>query len=268
VGSPLFPNPVAAAMFAPMQWSDEGVVVGVKRHGESSLLVELMTRDHGRHLGIVRGGAGPRLRPVLQAGNTVAATWRARLDEHLGNYAIELLTTRAAHLMASGAALNGLALASAHCRLLPERDPHAAVFEALTVLVDHLGEPALAGPLMVRFELALLEELGFGLDLTECVATGSRDALTHVSPKSGRAVCWSAAEPWLDRLLVLPPFLGTARAGVPDVTEIAAGFRLTGHFLERDVWGPRGVGAPDCRSAFVAACARAVDEPRAALPAS
>ena len=156
-----------------MQWTDEGVVLGARKHGESSIILELMTRGHGRHLGLVHGGRSKSLQAVLQPGNTVQATWRARLDEHLGTYQVEGLNLRAAHLMGSSMALYGLATLAHLLRYFPERDPHFALYETLTVLVDHLDDPDLAPALFVRFELAMLTELGFGLDLSSCAATGS-----------------------------------------------------------------------------------------------
>jgi DNA repair protein RecO (recombination protein O) len=248
---------VATERAGVVEWRDEGVVVGVRRHGESSVLLELMTRGHGRHLGLVRGGRSSRMQPVLQQGNSVEAVWRARLDEQLGTFQVEGTTLRTAQLMASPAALYGVSLLGALVRLLPERDPHPAVHEALVVVADALHDPALAAPLLVRFELALLAELGFGLALRECAATGARDDLLYVSPRSGRAVSAGAGEPWKDRLLDLPPFLreGQGRAQ-PTPAEIAQGFALTGHFLLRDVFEPRGLPLPDVRTAFIAAAGR------------
>src|SRR5688572_10076408 len=124
-----------------MQWSDDGIVLGVKRHGEGSVIVELMTRAHGRHLGLVRGGTSSRMRPILQPGNTVAATWRARLDEHLGNYALEPTRLRASLFLGASHAVYGLTHLAALTRLLPERDPHADVYEVLEGILEHLDEP-------------------------------------------------------------------------------------------------------------------------------
>ncbi|MFO1148959.1 MAG: DNA repair protein RecO [Alsobacter sp.] len=240
-----------------MQWQDEGVIVGMRRQGEGSVLLELMTREHGRHFGFVRGGRSTRLQPVLQQGNSVQAVWRARLDEQLGTYTVEGTTLRAARLMGSPAALYGIALLGAWIRLLPERDPHPAIHDALVVVADALDDPALAAPLVVRFEVALLAELGFGLALEECAATGSRENLVYVSPRSARAVSAEAGEPYRDRLLALPPFLreGQGRA-MPSPAEIAAGFALTGHFLQREVLEPRGILMPDARAAFIGAVQR------------
>ena len=237
-----------------MDWRDEGIVVGVRRHGEGSVLLELMTREHGRHLGLVRGGRSSRMQPVLQAGNTVDVAWRARLDEHLGTFQVEPRTQRAARLMETPAALYGLGVLGALVRLLPERDPHPAIYETLEVVVGSLDDPDLAAALVVRFELAILQELGFGLDLTQCASTGSRDNLVYVSPRTGRAVSAQAGEPWRDKLLALPPFLheGQGRA-LPGREQLAAAFALTGHFLNRHVYEPRGVLAPDVRASFLAA---------------
>jgi DNA repair protein RecO (recombination protein O) len=239
-----------------MEWIDEGIVIGVRRHGETSAIVELMTPAHGRHLGLVRGGVSRRMRPYLQPGNGVRATWRARLDEHLGNYTIEGTSLRADRLMASATASFGMQTLAALLRLLPERDPHVSLYEALCLIVDHLDEPSIAAPLLVRFELQLLAELGFGLDLDECAATGDADELIYVSPKSGRAVSRGAGEPWKEQMLPLPGFLngGTTGAGVGDV---AAGFALTEFFLLRRVYEPRGLALPESRAALLAAIARA-----------
>lgn len=233
-----------------MEWTGDGIVVGARRHGESNAILELMTRDRGRHLGMVRGGAGSRLRPVLQPGNTVTVTWRARLDEHLGTYTVEPSITRTGHLLGSALALHAVTLLAAHIRLLAERDPHPGLYDVLEIVLDALDEPTVAGPLLVRFEMALLHELGFGLDLEQCAATGVREDLTHVSPKSGRAVSSLAAAPYADRLFALPGFLRGAGEASP--AEVASGFRLTGHFLDRHVWGPRGQPEPDCRRVLMA----------------
>ncbi len=235
-----------------MDWSDEGIIIGTRRHGETSLIVELMTERHGRHLGLVRGGRSRTLRPVLQSGNSVVANWRARLDEHLGNYTLEASTFRAARLMEAPAGLYGLQVLAALVRLLPERDPHPGLYTALVTLVDLLDDPVLAAGLLVRFELRVLEELGFGLDLERCVATGSNDDLAYVSPKSGRAVSRSAGDPYRDRMLPLPAFLRAAPGGRPGATELAAAFRLTGFFLARHVYEPRGIAPPDARERLLA----------------
>ena len=236
-----------------MQWTDEGVVLGVRKHGETSVILELMTRAHGRHLGLVHGGRSKSLQAVLQPGNTVQATWRARLDDNLGVYQVEGLNLRAARLMGSSMALYGLATLAHLMRYFPERDPHFALYETMIVLVDHLDDPDLAPPLFVRFELAMLTELGFGLDLTSCAATGSERDLVYVSPRSGRAVSAEAGEPYKDRLLKLPGFLiGQSRSNRPGEEEIRAGFALTDFFLHQNVFEPHGRRAPEERARFVA----------------
>jgi DNA repair protein RecO (recombination protein O) len=239
-----------------MQWTDEGIVLGTKRHGEANAILELMTREHGRHLGLVRGGGGSRLRPVLQAGNRVGATWRARLDEHLGLYTVEGLDARAASFLPIPHALYGMTHLAALCRLLPERDPHPRIQAALEGVLDSLLEAGRAGPGVVRFELQLLAELGFGLDLATCAAGGGEADLVYVSPKSGRAVSRQAGEPWRDRLLPLPAFLADADAGDPSAQDITDGFALTGFFLVRHALEPHGLGLADARASFIAAVLR------------
>ena len=236
-----------------MEWTDEGIVLGTRRHGEANAIAEVMTQGHGRHLGLVRGGAGTRMRPVLQPGNAVRATWRARLDEHLGNFAIEGLRLRAADLLTVAHALYGVTHLAALCRLLPERDPHPLVHADLIAALDCMDDPVTVAVAVARFELMLLAELGFGLDLSRCAATGAADDLGYVSPKSGRAVSRSAGEPWHDRLLPLPPFLLDDAPARPSAGELADGFAVTGFFLGRYVFEPRGLHAPEARDRFIAA---------------
>ncbi|GJE56755.1 MULTISPECIES: DNA repair protein RecO [Methylobacterium] len=235
-----------------MQWTDDGLVLGLRKHGETGVILELMTAGHGRHLGLVHGGRSRRKQPMLQPGNTLHATWRARLDESLGAYTVEPTRLVASRLMGSALALYGIGHLAALLRLLPERDPHVGLYDAAQVLVEHLGDHGIAPALMVRFELALLAELGFGLDLSACAASGGNDQLVYVSPKSGRAVSASAGEPYRDRLLKLPAFLRD-RSGVPDERDVADGFGLTGYFLNQHIWEPRGLQSPEERARFIAA---------------
>jgi DNA repair protein RecO (recombination protein O) len=241
-----------------MEWRDEGLIIGVRRHGEASTIVEAMTRAHGRHLGLVRGGRSARLRATLQLGNTIGLVWRARLDEHLGAFAIEPLSLRAGKLMESALALAGINYLAALMRVLPERDPHEALYEAASLIADALDDRALAPTLVARFEAQILAECGFQLDLSRCAATGATDRLIYVSPKSGRAVSADAGEPWRDRLLPLPPFLreGAPLEAQPSAQEIADGFRLTGFFLARDLFALHGEPLPDSRAAFLKAAAQ------------
>ncbi len=234
-----------------MEWRDEGIILGLRRHGETSAIVELFTPLHGRHLGLVRGGRSRRLQVVLQPGNSIHATWRARLDEHLGTYAVEPDVSRAAALMESQTALFGFATLAAHLRLLPERDPHPELYVRFLEALPVLSDPKAGAREIVRFELSLLADLGFGLDLTECASTGSRQELVYVSPKSGRAVSRHAGEPYADRMLKLPDFLRLDEADAP-VEDVAAGFALTGHFLVRHVFEPRRIAMPPERERLIA----------------
>lgn len=241
-----------------MEWTDEGIILGTRRHGESSAIVELITRSHGRHLGLVRGGAGTRMRPLLQPGNTVNVVWRARLDEHLGYYALEGTKLRAATMFGSPHAVYGITHLASLVRLLPERDPHEDIYQTVETILDDFDNAGEAGVHLVRFELAMLTELGFGLDLTACAATGTMNDLIYVSPKSGAAVSRQAGEPWRDRLLRLPAFLQEGSEGTNSWTgqDLEDGFRLTGLFLLRNVLEPRGQGHSDAREGFIAAVTR------------
>lgn len=228
-----------------MEWTGEGLLIGVRRHGETSVIAEAMVAGRGRCLGLVRGGRSRRLAAVLQPGNTIQLTWRARLEDQLGMFTVELLEARAAALIDDRARLYLSQLVCDHLRLLPERDPHDRLLAMGLGLID--GEPDGAG--LARFELALLEELGYGLDLGSCAATGATSDLTHVSPKTGRAVSRAAAQPYLDRLLPLPSFLTTRGNAGPH--DIADALRLTGHFLHAQVWGPRNLDHPATRDLLV-----------------
>jgi DNA repair protein RecO (recombination protein O) len=238
-----------------MEWIDEGIVLGVKRHGETSVILELMTVAHGRHLGLVRGGTGTRYRGVLQPGNALRATWRARLDEHLGYFAVEGLKLRAGGFLPAAYAVHGVTHLAALCRLLAEREPHEAIYRALDTILTSFDNPNTAAAMIARFELDFLAELGFGLDLGSCAATGATDDLIYVSPKSGRAVSRAAGEAYRDRLLRLPSFLQSDREPA-SADEVADAFALTGFFLDRHAFAPRGLAMPEARSHFVNALTR------------
>ena len=237
-----------------MEWKDEGIIIGTRKHGETSLIVEIMTRHHGRHLGIVRGGRSRKKQPFMQPGNSVEATWRARLDEHLGTWSLEATELRTARLMETPIGVFGIQLLASHLRLIPERDVHKHLHEALEVILSHLQEASIAAVLMIKFELALLDDLGFGLDLTKCAVTGTSENLSHVSPKTGRAVCLDTAAPWIDKLMILPTFLASEKYEKhPTLAEIEDGFSLLGYFLDRHVYHPRGLATPMDRTSFIRA---------------
>jgi DNA repair protein RecO (recombination protein O) len=239
-----------------VEWVDEGIVLGTRKHGEANAILELMTHAHGRHLGLVRGGASKRLRPILQPGNQVGVKWHARLDEHLGHFIVEGLSLRAASFLPLAHAVHGVTYLATLCRLLPERDPHPLVFAALGDMLDHFSERIAAAASVARFELNFLAELGFGLDLESCAATGTKSELIYVSPKSGRAVSRSAGEPWQDKLLPLPEFLRTEDVPTPALNDLSAAFALTGFFLARDLFEPRGLPLPQSRQHFLTAALR------------
>jgi DNA repair protein RecO (recombination protein O) len=246
-----------------MEWSDEAIVLTLRPHGESGAILEALTRSHGRHLGLVRGGGASKGRAVLQPGNRVRLTWRARLSDHLGIYTAELAQARAGEMFENRAALAGLnALSAVASAALPEREPHEAAFQGADALLDAITAHDLAdwGPLFVRWELGLLNELGFGLDLARCAATGSADDLVYVSPRSGRAVSRAAGEPYRERLLALPAFLLGRQAGDATAADIAAGLDLTAHFLESWVLLPHDRALPEPRRRLSELAARAAAE--------
>ena len=213
-----------------MDWRDQGILLSVRGHGESAAIIEVLTPAHGRHAGVVHGGQSRRMAPVLQPGNHLDLAWRARLSDHIGTFTVEPLRARAAAVMGDRRALAAL---SAVCALagfaLPERDPCLGLYQRTAAFLDALSEGADWPALYLRWELALLDDVGFGLDLTRCTVTGARDELAYVSPRTGRAVSRTGAGDWADRLLPLPACL--LGQGPATTADLAAGLRTTGHFL-------------------------------------
>jgi len=233
-----------------MEWSDSAIVLSSRPHGENGVILELLTRDHGRHLGLVRGGTSRRQQPTLQPGNTLDIHWRGRLAEHLGSYTAELARARAGALMDGRDSLAGLnAFTAIAAAALPEREAHAQVFVAAEILLDAMAEGDTLHwlPLFARWEAGLLEALGFGLDLSECAASGGTDDLVYVSPRSGRAVSKAGAGIYANRLFKLPGFLTGGEDCHPGPDEIAQALRLTGYFLTERVLEPHGAQMPQAR---------------------
>jgi len=235
-----------------MQWTDDGLVLGLAKHGESSAIVDLLTRHYGRYKGLMRGATAPRMRGVLQPGNLVTATWKARLPEHLGTVTAELSAAHAAKLMARRDRLGALSCLCAMASLcLPEREPHPGVYEGAVAVIELMlaDDASLTdiGLALVHWELGLLGELGYGLDLSACAVTGQLEDLAYVSPKSARAVSRAGAGDYADRLLPLPPLRGEVTAA-----DVRAGFHLTGYFLDRNVLVPQRLRPPPARDRFVA----------------
>ncbi len=233
-----------------MNWTDIGIVLSARKHGEGASIVSLLTEEHGRHAGLVKGGSGKRARGIYEPGNLVSATWKARLEEHLGTFTCELTKAHAALVLDDQIRLAVLSAACAVTEVaLPEREPHPALYESLTALLGRLAaEDWLAH--YVVWELDLLRELGFGLDLTSCVATGQLEELIYVSPKSGQAVSIGAGEPYKNKLLRLPLFLMDGTVAIEN-TDIEAGLVLTGYFLDRHVFIHSRTGAPPARTRLI-----------------
>jgi DNA repair protein RecO (recombination protein O) len=231
-----------------LDWTDDAFVLGARAHGESAAIMEVFTRDHGRAAGYVHGGLSRRLQPVLQQGNLVRASWKARTNDQLGQFSsVELLDPHAALLMTDAGALAALASAVALIRAgTAERQPAPALYDAFSLLAPALAERTLAPALYTRFEIGLLAAIGYGLDLTRCALTGETSALAFVSPKTGRAASAEAGAPYADKLLRLPPFLTDPDAAI-ETGDVADAFALAGWFLERRLFDRQGTGMPDAR---------------------
>jgi len=229
-----------------MEWTGEGVLISNRRHGENAAIIEVFTRDRGRTAGLVRGGSGRRLSPILQPGAQLAVSWRARLEEHLGTFTVEPIKSRSAQAMSDRLSLAAL---SAFCALtsefLPEQDPHARLYDLGLQYLDAMEQGGLWHRDYIGWEIALLTELGFGIDLNECAATGVEDDLIYVSPKTGRAVCRSAGAPYHDRLLPLPAFL--LDGSEPSSHDLAAALKMTSYFLSR--WAAPALNKADIPAA-------------------
>ncbi len=241
-----------------MEWRDIGFVLTARRHGESALIVELLTCEHGRHAGLVRGGQSPRRRALLQSGNAVAVTWRGRLPEHLGTVECELIRAHAARFLEHPGRLAALAAAAALVAVaLPEREPHGDVYLSFAGLIDRLDSADAWPRHYIAWERDLLAALGFGLDLSCCTVTGTTDDLAYVSPRTGRAVSRDAGRPYHDKLLTLPDFL--YRDTPADAAGIVAGLALTGHFLRYHLLLPQQRELPEARGRLVEQMRRATE---------
>jgi DNA repair protein RecO (recombination protein O) len=230
-----------------MEFEDDAFVLNARPHGEAGAIVEFLTASHGKYAAHVAGGASRRIKPFLQPGAQVVARFRARMSEQLGSATLEPVGEGPAALFDDALALAGLAAAaSVAAGALPEREPHPGAYFAFEALTRALAHPDIWPAVFVRFEVGLLEELGFGLDFSKCAATGSLDDLVYVSPKTGRAVSRAAGQPYKDRMLALPPFLLGAQAGLGP-GDVGAGLALTGHFLEAFIFNPLNRPLPPAR---------------------
>lgn len=241
-----------------MEWRDQGILLSSRRHGESSAIIEVFTPTQGRHAGVVRGGTSRKIAPILQPGAQLDVMWRARLEDHIGAFSVEPVRSRAAVAMGDRRALAGLnAVTSLVAFCLPEREPHVPLYQRTEALLDLLGQGDVWPLVYLQWELSLLEDLGYGLDLTRCAVTGATEGLAYVSPKSGRAVSTDGAGEWAERLLPLPDILRGVGAG--EDAQIAQAFRTTGYFLSAHLAADLGgKPLPQARARFVEAFSRSI----------
>ncbi|MGJ8615215.1 MAG: DNA repair protein RecO [Sulfitobacter sp.] len=239
-----------------MEWRDQGILLSARKHGETSSIIEMFTPTQGRHVGVVRGGTSRKIAPILQPGAQLDVVWRARLEDHIGSFSVEPVRSRAAAAMGDRLALAGLNTVTALLSFcLPEREAHLGLYKRTQNLLDLLGQSDVWPLAYLQWEMGLLEEMGYALDLTACAVTGATEGLCYVSPKSGRAVSVKGAGEWADRLLPLPDVMrGT---GDGDDAQIAQGFVTTGYFLESHLAQDLGgKPLPDARARFVEAFKR------------
>ncbi|MAC80358.1 MAG: DNA repair protein RecO [Rhodobacteraceae bacterium] len=241
-----------------MDWRDTGILLRTRKHGETSVILDVFTETHGRHAGVLRGGTSRKIAPVLQPGAQLDVAWRARLEDHIGHYTVEPLRSRAANAFSGRLALAGLnAVTGLLAFCLPERQAHATLYAHTERLLDLLGQDEIWPLAYLRWEQALLDDMGFGLDLSECAATGAREGLVYVSPRTGRAVSKAGAGEWADRLLPLPPCL--LGQGAAEDGDVAQALKVTGYFLENHLAPDLGdKPLPDARARFIAALDRRV----------
>lgn len=241
-----------------IEWRDEGVLLATRPHGESSLIAQIFTAEHGRHAGVIRGGTSRKMAPILQPGAQLDVAWRARLDAHIGSFTVEPVRSRAAQVLASRLALAGLnAVTALLAFALPERQAHADLYLRSQQLLDLLGQDDLWPLAYLQWEMRLLEDLGYGLDLSECAVTGATTDLVFVSPKTGRAVSAMGAGDWASRLLPLPPIL--LGAGADTNVEIRQGLDVTGYFLSEKLAPDLGTRPlPEARMRFLTAFERVI----------
>jgi DNA repair protein RecO (recombination protein O) len=236
-----------------MEWRDQGILLSARKHGETSSIIEMFTPNQGRHVGVVRGGTSRKIAPILQPGAQLDVVWRARLEDHIGSFSVEPVRSRAAVAMGDRMALAGLNTVTALLSFcLPEREAHAALYDRTQALLDLLGQSDVWPLAYLQWEMCLLEEMGYALDLTVCAVTGATEGLCYVSPKSGRAVSLKGAGEWADKLLPLPDVLRGEGEGTD--AEIGQGFVTTGYFLERHLaQNLGGKPLPEARARFVEA---------------
>lgn len=233
-----------------MEWRDEAIVLSARPFGENSKIVELLSPQHGRVAGMVRGARSKAQRAALQPGNRVSATWRGRLADQLGTLALEVVDARAARLVETPWGAFALGAVVSMLAFVPEHDAQPRLFAATEALTETFALAPATAEAMLRFEIILLEEFGFGLDLTSCAATGETNDLVFVSPRTGRAVSRLAGAPYAGRLLPLPGFLANRDEPV-SAAAAADGFRMTGHFLSAHVAGALNKPLPAARERFV-----------------
>lgn len=245
-------------MMTGMEWREEGILLSIRPHGESAAIADVFTPGRGRHAGLIRGGSSRRMAPVLQPGAQLDIAWRARLEDQLGNFTVEPVRSRAAASLGDRLALAGLgAVCALLCFALPEREAHPRLYTLTEQLLDLMEQGELWPLAYLRWEMALLEDTGFGLDLTACAVTGAVEGLVYVSPRTGRAVTRAGAGDYADRLLPLPPVLRGEGEGSD--AEVLEALRVTGHFLENHLAPELGSKpVPDARARLIRQVARRV----------
>ncbi len=227
-------------------WVDQGVILSIRPHGENGGIISLLTQNHGRYSGYVYGAKSSKMRGILEIGNVVRAEWQSKDFEGLGKYDIELDSNNIVNIMDNPKKLLTLqSLCTLVDKTLPEREEHVNIYNSVIAMLDSFNNDMWEA-VYVYWEIGLLKELGFGLDLDKCAVTGTTEKLSHISPKTGRAVCEIEAEPYKDKLLELPKFLNPNIENLEEI-DIFAGLRLTGYFLQSRIFDNYNKLLPDVR---------------------
>lgn len=239
-----------------MKWQDQAIILHSRPYGETSVILDVLTKNYGLYSGLMKGGASKTKKSLLQFGNLVQLKWSARLEEQLGNFSLEVISYYSVNLMCHETLLYAFSILRFHLGLLSERVKHKLLYDLVIILLnydfkdDDVKAYFFISELVLRFEFVYLSEVGFGIDTNSCAATGVSEDLCYVSPRSAQAVCRSAGKGWQHKLLPLPSFLLSSDHRLDKVEDILASLKLLTYFLNKNIWQNKNMKAPAERNYF------------------